>query len=270
MELTLHYARFRMFFVCCVVTLSVISFQCEENVPTDEINSIGLSGRSYLAISGNAMLDSIFSEDFSVEIWVRADTSLPDSQRAILMIGNELGGTEIGFFQGDSDSSRINFVVDEQTLGGFYPTSLDWRERNFHQVCLTRQETRVRFYFDGQEIASSTLAGLDINVGLSNLLIGGAYRSAGSNAGARNFWTGLIDEVRLWGRCLGSDEVQFHQNHPDKLYEHFSDSLSVPPVGIWRFNESHDDYIPDEAGNGNSAWIRGLTSSVYWSNSGSD
>jgi len=155
-------------------------------------------------------------------------------------------------------------------MGGFHPASLDWRQSRFHQICLTRQESHVRFYFDGKEIASFALAGIDINVGLSNLLIGGAYRSPGRNTGARNFWTGLVDEVRLWNRCLSSDEVLFHQNHPDKLFEHFMESLSVLPVGIWRFNGSCNDYIPDEAGNGNSAWIRGASGSVYWSNLGAD
>ncbi|MFA4838367.1 MAG: LamG domain-containing protein [Candidatus Neomarinimicrobiota bacterium] len=256
--------------ILLVLSFFLLMSRCGETGSPDEINSMGLSGRSYLEISGNAVLDSILSGDFSIEIWVRADTSLPDSQRAILMIGNELGGTEIGFFQGDSDSSRIDFVIDEDTLGGFHPASLDWRKQTFHQICITRQETHVRFYFDGWEIASFALAEIDIDIGLSNLLIGGAYRSAGCNAGARNFWTGLVDEVRLWDRCLGSDEVLFHQNHPDKLFEHFLGSQSVPPVGIWRFNESREDYIPDETGNGNPAWIRGSSGSIFWSESGAD
>jgi len=251
-----------------LVALTAFFFNCSEPVVEESTNSIRLGGACYIEVANSDTLESIFSGDFSLELWAMADASLPTSPRCLLMVGNDAGGDELAIYQGAEDSSLIVVYVDEQLFGSFKISGLDWRRSYFHYVCLTEADNVVSFYFDGIKISSRLIAGLNLAIGTSNLLIGADYDALNSNVG--NYWRGNFDEVRLWTRCLDDSEVQFHFNNPDKLLELYVPADLATLAGLWRFNAVFSSSVNDESGWGQVTTLRGSTANITWSSAGAD
>ncbi len=79
------------------------------------------------------------------------------------------------------------------------------------------------------------------------MLIGADYDPPGVNSNEGNFWYGYIDEVRIWNKDLISTDVEFHYKNPDKLTQHYSPSIINTLIGLWRFNEVVDEFVPNES-----------------------
>jgi len=252
-----------------ITSLGLFLFSACDEPPAEEgLNSIRLGGNCYLEIANTDTLRQLFMNDFSIEIWVKGDTSLPDTQRTLFMGGNNDGGDELTIFQGADDSSLIEVYIDDQLFGDFSIPGTDWREPVFHHICVTQSDEVVSFYFDGDQIQSRYISGLMLDIGQSNLLIGGDYNPPGLNAHVGKYWIGNVDEVRLWKRSISASEVSFHADHPDKLLRHYSAEDLATLVGLWRFNSEYSDKIPDESGCGNIMTIRGIKSRISWAQSG--
>lgn len=260
----------RKFFISAIFSISLMAFlnDCSEPIAEVGINSIRLGGACYVEIANSDTLKSIFSDDFSLELWAMADTSLPAGARTLVMAGNDNGGDELAIFQGADDSSLVEVYIDEQLLGRFNIAGLDWRSQIFHHLCLTEADNVVTFYFDGNLIKSKLITGLAVDIGASNLLIGADYDSP--NTGAGNYWFGNFDEVRLWARCLESSEVQFHAYNPDKLLEHYMPDNLATLTGLWRFNAVFTSSAFDESGCCHSTTLQGTLANISWSTAGAD
>jgi len=247
---------FLMFGLLCGI------FCCSPDSPDETVVAMGFSGEHYLEIANSASIKAATAGDFTIEIWAGGDTSRAEVARTLVMVGNNDGGNEIAIYQGPEDSSMVVVFIDEQLFGRFYVTGLDWNADEKHYLCLSRAANFFAFYVDGRRLRSVELANTDLDIGTSNLLIGGDYDGFNSNPG--NYWVGTIDEVRLWSKAIHSDEVSFHHRNPDKLTEHYSADGLVPLKGLWRFNRKYSGFVPDESGNDNHAVIRGNSESVYW------
>lgn len=247
---------FLMFGLLCGVS------RCSRENPDEAITAMGFSGEHYLEIANSASIKAATEGDFTIEIWAGGDISRAEVARTLVMVGNNDGGNEIAIYQGPEDSSMVVVFIDEQLFGRFYVTGLDWNAGEKHYLCLSRAANFFAFYVDGRRLRSVELANTDLDIGTSNLLIGGDYDGFNSNPG--NYWVGTIDEVRVWSKAIHSDEVSFHRRNPDKLTEHYSADGLVPLKGLWRFNRESSGYVTDESGNGNHAVIRGNSESVYW------
>jgi len=241
---------------------------CSEPAVEEGVNSLRLGGACYVEVANSDTMKSIFSDDFSLEIWAMADTSLPADARTLVMVGNDNGGDEIAIFQGADDSSLIEVFIDEQLFGSFSIAGLDWRSQVFHYLCLTEAENVVTFFFDGNRVKSKLIAGLAIDIGASHLLIGADYDLPGVNTNVGNYWEGYFDEVRLWRRCIESAEVQFHANNPDKLLEHYVPDDLATLAGLWRFNAAFTGSSFDESGCGHSTTLQGTLANITWSTIG--
>ncbi len=249
-----------------IALLAVLFANCSEPTSEESINSIRLGGTCYVEVANSDTLRSIFIDDFSLELWVMADTSLPASERTLMMVGNDNGGQELAIIQGAEDSSLVIVLIDEQLFGSFNIAGLDWRRQFFHHLCLTEEENYVSFYFDGIRVKSKLISGLAIDIGTSNLLIGADY--AALNSGAGSYWLGNFDEIRLWTRCLAEDEVQFHYNHPDKLLEHYVPDDLATLAGLWRFNSAFSGSTTDASGWGHITTLRGTLTNLTWTSAG--
>ncbi|MGC9363455.1 MAG: LamG domain-containing protein [Fidelibacterota bacterium] len=235
---------------------------CSRETTDPSVTAMGFTGKQYLEIENSASLKSAFAGDFTIEMWVSGDDSRAEVARTLIMVGNNDGGNEIAIYQGPEDSSMVVVFIDERPFGQFYVTGLDWSAGEKHYLCLSRAANFFSFYVDGRRLRSIALDDIDLDIGTSNLLIGGDYDGFNSNSG--NYWMGTIDEVRLWSKAIHSEEVSFHHRNPDKLTEHYSADGLTPLKGFWRFNREYSGYVPDESGNGNHAVIRGDSQSLYW------
>ena len=86
------------------------------------------------------------------------------------------------------------------------------------------------------------------------MAIGGKVNRELSTLG--NFWTGNIDEMRLWSSVLSTTTIDFHVKNPNKLVEISEDENgnkwweTTPLIGLWRFQFDGGDslpIIPDES-----------------------
>ena len=73
-------------------------------------------------------------------------------------------------------------------------------------VAGTYDGTTMRFYVNGVEVASLAQTGT-INTSSGALTIGG-------DASNGQYWSGLIDEVRIYDRALSATEIQADMNSP--------------------------------------------------------
>jgi sucrose-6-phosphate hydrolase SacC (GH32 family) len=99
------------------------------------------------------------------------------------------------------------------------------------QIAIVYSGNQITIYRNGQRYAEYTAGGRQAFLRRGDVLIGARYRAmAGSETG---FFSGDIDEVRIYDRALGSDVIQ--TLIPGKLSD-------PTPLGMWTFeNGSLDD-----------------------------
>ena len=98
----------------------------------------------------------------------------------------------------------------------------------------------IYFYINDEEIYSSSE---DIMLQGANMIIGGL----GNDVSMSNFWTGHIDEIRLWNGSLTSALRSMHFDYPDKLVNSMQDEKICSLIGMWSFNYNEPSYsIKDE------------------------
>lgn len=91
-------------------------------------------------------------------------------------------------------------------VGGAWSGSYVFDREHWHHVAVTYDGSIVRSYVDGVEVSSAAAE----KVGLSDFGLGigcGNVGSDGSTAAATDRFTGIIDEVALYSRALGADEI---------------------------------------------------------------
>ncbi len=108
-------------------------------------------------------------------------------------------------------------------------------------VAMTFDGTTHRTYVNGVLEASETEAG-SIPSGSNALIIA-------SNSGSSNFFSGKVDEARIYNRALSPDEVK-------TLY-----NFAPGPVGLWNFDEGSGTVANDKSGNG---YTGTLTNGPTW------
>jgi len=69
--------------------------------------------------------------------------------------------------------------------------------------------------------------------------------------GAAAYFSGLVDEVRIYNRVLTAEEVRYHYNHGG-------------PVGYWKFDEGSGTTTYDSSGNNNTGVIYSASTSCIY------
>jgi hypothetical protein len=80
------------------------------------------------------------------------------------------------------------------------------------------------------------------------LVIGGKVNRELSTLG--NFWSGHIDEMRLWSSVLSSTVISYHANNSKKVAESYEEIHITSLTGLWRFQfevGNISPIIPDES-----------------------
>jgi hypothetical protein len=144
------------------------------------------------------------TDSFTLEAWVRPDTSNP---------GPVLTKAEIsGGFSGYALSARHNdlpmgHVADSGTIKPVAGTSAlpvgEWSH-----IAFSSDGTTLRLYVDGQLV--STADAIAAKPTAANLVIG-------RNAITGKWFEGLIDEVRIYDQALGQSEIESDRDTPVSL-----------------------------------------------------
>jgi hypothetical protein len=135
---------------------------------------------------------------FTLSLWIET-TSLASIQ-TVLSAGTYLVD-ELILFGSVTAGSAVNQLRLFNRADGEILVGSDIRSTGWRHIALTRNGTTYTLYLDGASNASATKAGA-IGAGLN---IGAAPFESG---GYRYFYSGNIDEVRIYNVALTADEVK--------------------------------------------------------------
>src|SRR6185436_1156041 len=176
----------------------------------------GGGGYSYspgLVLTGTNYQDapdspSLRLTQFSVAAWFKTSTDFSSGDAVIVNKGG-LGS--------DSAGQNMNYGIwmtsTEKVKGGFetssgadqYVTSLNsYNDGQWHYAVVTNDGITLRLYVDGVEVATKALAGASPeNTGTKPVRVGANSRVTPPG----NFFTGEVDEVRVWNDDLTAQQV---------------------------------------------------------------
>ena len=237
------------------IILLLMCMSCTDLLLQDntKYNSIHLNGNAWIHIENDVNDDvndiSVMNNAFTLEFWFTGGNSGDSESACLLSIIDENGAIKFGLFKDPISPNGLEVWWNDERLD---PISLNLDENlnsgsTFHHIAITSDQN-IQIYLDGTLI--ETFTGMSINIDENDLAIGGKVNRELSTL--PNFWTGNIDEMRLWSSELNATIISFHYNNPEKLAESYEDSYVTNLVGLWRFQFEADEtspIIPDESCN---------------------
>jgi len=213
-------------------------------------NSIHLNGNAWIHIENDANEGddiSIMNDAFTFEFWFTGGDSGDSESACLISIIDVNGAIKFGLFKDPLSPNSLEVWLDDTRLD---PISLNLDEdlnsgSKFHHIAITSDEN-IQIYLDGTRI--KTYTDMSINIDEYDLAIGGKVNPELSTLG--NFWTGNIDEMRLWSSVLNSTVISHHTNNPEKVAESYEEIHVTKLTGLWRFQFEAGEtspIIPDES-----------------------
>ena len=150
----------------------------------------------------NSTLD--IENEITLMVWARPGPNLTADWRNIVGKSptNVLGNTTFSYSLRADNSGAMRFSLN---LGGWqYIIGPTFEEDVWYHITGTYDGTQLILYVDG-ESAGTTSASGTINVTADPVCIGNLVNAAG--ASQNEYWSGVLDEVRIWDRALSADEV---------------------------------------------------------------
>jgi Concanavalin A-like lectin/glucanases superfamily len=194
--------------------------------------------------------DLPFTEEFTLEAWVRPsgegiqailtqeDEAAGEEEEPFaysLLVGGEEEGPK-GWLRKGGESGHIGF-------GGPDPLP----QNAWSHLALTDDGAKLRLYVDGELVGSR--AAIPLTAAEGPLTIGCL-----DNYG--NYFSGRIDEVRVYDRALEAGEIGNDRASP-------IETPQQSPIAIYSFNEGEGTTLKDLTGNGHdgaiegAAWVHG-------------
>jgi len=224
----------------------LICFSCTDLIlqDTTEYHSIHLNGNAWINIENDVNDENDISKmnnAFTLEFWFTGGNSGNSESACLASIIDVTGAIKFGLFKDPLSPNVLEVWVDDTQLD---PIPLDLEEDlnsglNFHHIAITSDET-IQIYLDGTRI--KTFTEMSINIDENDLAIGGKVNHGLSTLG--NFWTGNIDEMRLWSSVLSSTVISYHANNSKKVAESSEENHITSLTGLWRFQFEAGDTSP--------------------------
>ena len=155
-------------------------------------------------------LSNITFKDFSVSFWVKA---VPKPEPVGQIISYTNSRHTAGWFfdmtaNGTNQGVRFVFTDTSGKLIGSPDVSI--QPGTFHQITGTFNGSTIRIYSDGQFVGETKYLGrYSGNAGLPFTIGSAAY------CASCNRWSGIIDDLRIYGRALTPDQAKQIFDNPD-------------------------------------------------------
>ncbi len=239
------------------------------------------SGSSTYVTMGNQSALN-FTDSFSLSAWIKTTASPTGGNYSTIVSKGALQGSTNGyalFLNGDNLAHLTFQVRNSSTIvqldGGVV------NDNNWHHVLAVRNHSinTSYIYVDGILKASDATTSLTNYSSTGNFGIGGNYTVAG--AVWSFFFTGSIDEVKVYPYALTADQVKLDMNQSQsQVLGALSDAANggnsaaaeycIPgdtstcsaPVGRWDFDESSGTTVNDTSGNSNTGTWSGT--GAHW------
>jgi hypothetical protein len=181
------------------------------SVASEEDNNLRFNGCRYEAVPSNTSLQPI---RFSIAAWFKTNTDDPTLKYIINKGGSgaETPGKNMNFGLLMTEDERIQGGFEDLSGADHFVLSPNkYNDGSWHYAVLTYDGSKLKLYMDGIEIAATMAATptggiMPDNTGEYPVVIG-----ANSHELDRYF-TGSIDEVRIWNRAITSTEVADQYN----------------------------------------------------------
>ena len=186
---------------------------------------------------------------FSVSFWVRSTKIEPYGHVVSHSNKAQTSGWQFDVFSNSTSSgspvASVRFGVFNTNGTLFSPANIPVPTDKFAHITGTFDGSTVRLYKDGQLVGESEFFGnYTADPGVPLRIGSAAYCSS------CNRWSGIIDDVRMYNRTLGKDEIK-------QLFD-MSD-VSSNLIGYWKF----DGDTKDALGKDDGTSITMLTSMVF-------
>jgi hypothetical protein len=205
-------------------------------------NCLDFDGNLDFAVEDSNVIPATGS--FTVSVWAKADPGISYIQE---IVSQDAGTGGANFYIGYS-WGMIRCGDDWQTTYVPYPTDNQW-----HYFTVTKNSGNTWLYLDGVEVAERGSAML--NPRGNEFKIGTQYGNYGE------YFTGEIDEVRIWNTCLNTTQIKNTMNI----------TLNATESGLihyYQFNESSGTNLSDCIGSANgivfgASWITSTVPMIY-------
>ena len=204
-----------------------------------------LSGSNYTDVQSSSSLQ--LTTRMSVASWFKTTTNHADTSFIVNKggHGSETPGQNINYGIFMTGTETITAMIETQSGVDHAATSTSpYNDGQWHYAVMTYDGTTLRLYIDGAQVASKSTAGaVPDNTGTQPVRVGANSRSLD------RFFTGNVDEVRVWNRVLTSTEVSNAYNsgvfdtNGQVLYLNFETSTTAtnqPPTA----NAGPDQTVP--------------------------
>ena len=197
-------------------------------------------------------LSNITFKDFSVSFWVKA---VPKPEPVGQIISYTNSRHTAGWFfdmtaNGTNQGVRFVFTDTGGKLIGSPDVAI--QPGTFHQITGTFNGSTIRIYSDGQFVGETKYLGrYSGNAGLPFTIGSAAY------CASCNRWSGIIDDLRIYGRALTPDQAKQIFDNPD-------DSSLPSKIAHWTF----DGQFNDVSGNNNHGSQSSILASMAFSHDG--
>ncbi len=229
--------------------LSLLSFgqNCIPNT-----NSIVFDGSStYINTSTSNLLD--ITDSITIEAWINSNAWGITSAQGTIVCKHGWSAGEAGYVLRAGGRGELSFNMAGDSSG----VLTGWKEvvsdtgtlqlNAWYHVAATFDGTNMKLYVNGvlkkTKVFHGTIVSSTFNVKIGRLA---DINQPGSIS--PRYWSGKMDEVRIWNRALTQSEIATNMNR-------HVDPIAVTGLeGYWRFNDGSGTTVAD-LGSGNNAGI---------------
>jgi hypothetical protein len=218
-------------------------------------SSLSFDGASsYVSFPASSVLD--ISDVITIEAWINSNAwGFSSAQNTIVCKHGWFAGEE-GYVLRAGGTGELSFNIAGTDLSSI----TQWTEvisgtnalqlNTWHHVAGTFDGLELKIYIDGVLSGTTPFVGT-INPSVDyNIHIG---RLADENQFETRYWSGMIDEVRVWHRALTQSEIQSNMN------KHIDPSAVTDLVAYWRLNDISGSNVADLSPTGLMGTVYGAT-----------
>lgn len=237
--------------VLCSFTLAAASQPCSPNT-----NSILFNGTStnVSTATGSALN---FTNEVTLEAWIKATQWKVNNFEGSIICKHGWSSGEGGYVIRAGNNGQLSFNIGYRDTFGVVQS---WRTllsptgvmslNTWYHVAGTYNGEQLRVYINGNFIDSLIAYGTIVASPNYNLKIGGLSDAQPLN----RYWSGYIDEVRVWNRALPQSEIQA------RMSQHIDPALQTGLAAYYRLNDGSGTLVTELANNYNGTLNSGIWS----------
>ena len=204
MHIKSYPSKFFPIFISIIIVSSLLLVQV-----TNFVNSYGQVSNKFYSFSGTNYKDiknseSIHLKTFSISLLVKTSNDFTGTAFLINKggFGSETAGQNLNYGVWFTSNERIQAGFETKSGSSKYVTSpKSYNDGKWHYITVTNDGSKLKLFIDGQEVSSLTTSSSPDNTGNQPLRLGA------NSLHFDRFFTGSLDEIRIWDRGLSNEEI---------------------------------------------------------------